>query len=101
MRFCITTENKGNRMRMDVREKTGEGGEANMCRPRVNGMGVANVRRPSVNGKGVANMRRPRVDGKGVANVRRPRIWGKRRPRCSSFFCFQSSYFGVGFVSEK
>ena len=26
MRFCITTENKGNRMWMDVREKTGEGG---------------------------------------------------------------------------
>ena len=26
MRFCIITENKGNRMWIDVREKTGEGG---------------------------------------------------------------------------
>ena len=31
MRFCITTENKGNRMWMDVREKTGEGGNRQTC----------------------------------------------------------------------
>ena len=31
-------------------------------------------------------MRRPRINWKGVANV--------RRPRSSSFFCFQSCYIG-------
>ena len=40
------------------------------------------------------NVRRPRINWKGVANVRRPRIRGKRRPRSSSFFCFQSCYIG-------